>query len=483
MIEQIDNPLVLERIRSIEWFVSTLNLEVIWQCYGNRGTPPYPPDAMLRIVLYELLDQRPSPNHWHRDLATNLALKYLGRQIQPARTTLYDFRDRAGKFIENVHAQLIRTAMRKNVLEAKRASIDGTLLRSIASRHRIVNQTTLRKRLDQLKMVVATEMQGIPVNIDDIPRWMGRTTRGRREQLKRFEQAFEILCKRVTRNSQKKSNDKLPVDKVFVSTSDPEAVISRDKEKIFGPLYTSQYVTDNDTGLILASELFVQATDVATIGRMIDLVQEYTGRSLLELYADAAYTSTLDLIDCDKRNINLYAPVGENSFSASKKKSVTSDRITRDAFHYVVELKTYTCPSGHPMPLRHTAKINRFDGAVRTQSLYQMQATTCQSCPLFSKCVKNGKKSRTITRIEGQEFVDAQKAKMTDEVCKKSRAIRAQTAEKTNADIKIRTRLARLTSYTSDRSRTVLALHTVAFNVLLLYRLIQKRPPASEKPT
>lgn len=482
MIERIENPLVLERIRSVEWFVGTLDLTAIWQSYGNRGTPPFPPDAMLRIALYELMDQRPSPSQWHRDLATDQALKYLGREIQPARTTLYEFRDRAGKFIENLHAQLIQTAMSENVLQAKAASIDGTFSRSIASRHRIVNQATLRKRLDQLKIVVSFDMQGILTNLEDIPRWMAKTPRGRREQLTRFDQAFEIISKRIARNSKKKSNDKLPLNKVFVSTSDPEAVISRDKEKIFGPLYTSQYVTDNETGLILATELFVQATDVATMGTMIDLVQKYTGRSLSELYADAAYTSTLDLIDCVQRNIDLYAPVGENSFTASKQKDVPSDRITRDAFHYDVESKTYTCPEGHLMPMRHTAKTVRFDGAIRTQCLYQMPAATCQGCPLFSNCVKAGKKSRTITRIEGQEYVDAQKAKMTEQVCKTSRAIRAQTAEKTIADIKVRTRLARLTCFTSRRARTVLALHTVAFNVLLLYRLLQKRPPTAEKP-
>ncbi len=52
--------------------------------------------------------------------------------------------------------------------------------------------------------------------------------------------------------------------------------------------------------------------------------------------------------------------------------------------------------------------------AVLWESRYQCAAVHCGSCPLAAQCLRRGSSSRMIKRLEGQERLDAQRAKMSD---------------------------------------------------------------------
>jgi hypothetical protein len=62
---------------------------------------------MLAVALFEILRGQTSPAVWHQDATSRDQCKFLGLGIAPSRTAWYDFRDRAGKFIEKVHQGLI----------------------------------------------------------------------------------------------------------------------------------------------------------------------------------------------------------------------------------------------------------------------------------------------------------------------------------------------------------------------------------------
>ena len=72
----------------------------------------------------------------------------------------------------------------------------------------------------------------------------------------------------------------------------------------------------------------------------------------------------------------------------------------------------------------------------------------------------------------GQEVVEQQKAKMTGECAAKSRVLRAQTIERTNADIKHRIGLRRFGSVTLERARNNLALANSVLNLMTVRRLL-----------
>ena len=78
-------------------------------------------------------------------------------------------------------------------------------------------------------------------------------------------------------------------------------------------------------------------------------------------------------------------------------------------------------------------------------------------------------------------IVDEQKAKMTDEISKSSRAIRAQTIKRANTDLKQRIGLRRLGAVTLRRAKNFVTLNLFVLNLMTVRRLlIQASKPNPE---
>lgn len=454
-------------MQAVEEAVASIDPQLLWDAYDGVGSPPHPPECMLRIVLYELLDGRPSPAVWSRDVRLNTALQYLGRMIEPCRTSCYDFRDRAVKFIDRAHEALLAVAIADGLLDATEGVLDGTYFRSNGSRHRMLNHEKLTQRIADLEAAIAGTTA-----VADIPSWIGKTAAGRVAQLARLRKAEEILKRRLEKNAQKRGDKRLPEKRVLVSPSDPEAPISKDKENVFGPLYNAQYMVEPQTRFILTYGAFAQATDVGTIECMIERTQSSIGGTLRKVYADAAYASILDIKVCIENSIELMAPVHENGRSEQKKRAREGERqISKDQFTFVPEQNAYRCPEGHFLDFKDRSYRDRREGERLAESRFRLTPDICQACPLAARCLKPGAKCRTIKRLEGQELLDAQRAKMTPEVASQSRRIRSQTVERAFADVKEHRKLRRLHGRGLSRAKAEIGLNVLAQNALTLFRL------------
>jgi len=178
----------------------------------------------------------------------------------------------------------------------------------------------------------------------------------------------------------------------------------------------------------------------------------------------------LDLKACKDRNTELFAPVQENGLTKFKIANIKDNRNLREQFKYNAKEHNHTCPAGHAMPYK-TREIKQRIGGIVIIERFQQSEEKCQSCPLTKQCL-NGTKRRTIVRPIGQELVEQQKAKMTEECATKSRKLRAQTIERTNADIKQRIGLRRFGSVTLERARNNLALANFVLNLMTIRRLL-----------
>jgi hypothetical protein len=217
-------------------------------------------------------------------------------------------------------------------------------------------------------------------------------------------------------------------------------------------------------------------TDVGTIGPMLDQVESSLGIKPTQIHADAAYASLMDLQACAARNVELIAPVKTNGLSKEKKSKKVDERLSRDQFHFDVETHTYTCPAGHAMRYFDRDNRKRVGGVVIMERFKQV-AEKCQACPLAKQCLR-GAKQRSIARPIGYEVVEEQMAKMTDELASESRALRAQTIERTNADIKQRIGVRRFGVATLRRAKNFLALTVFVLNVMTLRSLLGAIKPS-----
>ena len=208
---------------------------------------------------------------------------------------------------------------------------------------------------------------------------MAATPDGRQAQLERYRRAGDELADRLAKNQERPKDKRLPAKKVKVSVTDPEAPLGRDKEKVFCPMYTAEFVVDTASLLILSFDVFAQATDAGTLAPMLDRTQEVTGSMLIQIGTDAGYVSLLDLQECQRRSVQLVAPVQENDFTEQKRAQAEPTQIGKDQFQWLPEEQTYRCPKGHRLDYKGQERKRRRDEQTVVQHRYHCPAEHCRS--------------------------------------------------------------------------------------------------------
>jgi hypothetical protein len=422
---------------------------------------------MLSMVLYFLLKGVASPAQWFEQTQVNEAVQWLGYGYAPARRTWYEFRDRMQHCIADLHTQLIRIALAQEHLDPTVGVQDGTSFAACASRHRMVNASTLEARSQLLDSLI----NGSASEDTTIPSWVPPTDSGRIDLAARMASAKEVLELRTKRNSEKPPEKRKDPNKIQVSLSDPDAPLGQDKLKVYRPLYTVQYVVAPNSHLIMGYQCEAEVCDTGTLVPMIDQVQEIVRGALRCIMADAAYCTILDLQDCQARGVELLAPVQSNALSKPKKNTNGVGLSNRDQFTWDQEKKTYFCPAGHELKYYSKQTKKRHGGRTLTQTRYHCPATLCMACPLAASCVKNPARGRVVTRMEGQELLDAQRDKMAQPEVKERYKLRGQTVERGFGDAKGNRRFDRYHGRGLSRARTETGLLVLAQNVLRLDRL------------
>ncbi len=406
----------------------------MYASYLGVGSLAHDPDLMLKIALYETLRGHLSPSQWARNVRESDALRWLGQGIQPSRSALYAFRDRLSEPVFQMHARAIQQAIAEGFTAAEAAVLDGTSARSAASRHELSNWDKLTKRLHELEAAVVQDATGKA--IEPQPPWMAATPAGRQAQLQRYRRAGAELADRVATNEDRPKCKRLPAKKVKVSVTDPEAPLGRDKEKVFCPMYTPEFVVDTASLLILAFDVFPQVTDAGTLAPMLDRTKEVTGSMLFQISTDALYASLLDMQECERRNVRLVAPVGENDFTEEKRRQAGPAQIGKDQFEWLPDEGTYRCPQGHRLEHKGKEQKARRDGNQVVQHSYRCPAEHCRACPLRERCVKNPNRGRTVKRLEGEELIEAHKEWMKTEEAKAAKRLRGSVIERCFGDAK-----------------------------------------------
>jgi hypothetical protein len=309
----------------------------------------------------------------------------LGYGIRPSRSCWYEFRDRAGAYVDTLNSQLLHQAVEQELTQAERGALDGSAVAANASRRRLITQERLEQRLEQLDAVPQDEAQGEEAGA--VPGWMAKSARGRTLQHERYSQAQEQLAKRHAVNAQRPTSQPQAPDQIVISPGDPEAALGWDKDHVFRPLYTMQTVRDVTSPLILGYDVFAQASDAATLPPMLERRQQLTGRRLKELLVDSAYVTGMDLAECAAQAVTLYGPWKANDRSEPKPRSLFS----KDQFTWHDDLDAYGCPAGHLLKRVscHTRMCSGGREVVEWQSRGEVQ--TCQACPLRQQCTTSQK--------------------------------------------------------------------------------------------
>ncbi len=464
--KQIDQKLPEnDHARIVERQVNRLDNCTVDLLYQGVGKDAYDPIALLKIVLYEYLKGRRSPATWEEEARINEAAQWLGRGYTPARRTWYDFRDRLADAIEDLHQQVVNQAIDQQHLDPTTVAQDGTSIAACASRHRMVNQETLRRRQELLGSAISGT-----ADAEELPKWVPPTASGRLDLADRMKVAAEVLATRITENAAKRSGKRKDPNNIRVSLTDPIAPLGRDKLKVYRPLYTIQYLIDPVSHLIVSYCCEASPVDAGTLAPMIDKTQAITGGRLKTVLADGGYCSILDLRDAKERGVELIAPPSASGTSRVSKSLSGEVQIPREAFTYDASTNRYTCPAGQPLPYKDREQMSRQGDRHLYQFRYQCDAQCCGACQLRNRCL-GGSGPRMIKRMEGEELLEAQRLKMTQEEVKEQYGLRGQTVERGFGDAKGNRGVSRFHGRGLTRARTETGLLTLAQNLLRLDNL------------
>lgn len=420
------------------------------------------------MVLYQYLVGQQSPSRWVREARDHDAMKWLGRGYVPSRTAWYNFRDRAAKFIEGIHLQIVQRAVEAELVDPTTGIQDGTSVAASASRHRMINRSTLDKRIEKLDAAVAG------TSTEELPKWIPPTSSGKLELRERMEVASEVLNQRIEANAEKPSSNRKDPAKIVVSISDPDAPLGRDKMKVYRPMYTIQWMVTT-TCFILSYLCEPSSTDAGTLAPMIDKTKVIVGDRLKKVLADGGYFSILDLKACRERKVQLIAPLDSTPSTSSKNRN-DPKQLTREDFVWDAEKNCYRCPAGKELKYVDRERKQRYGGQFLWESRFRSKPNDCQGCPLLAHCLKKGATNKTLKRLEGQELVDEHRLKMAASDMQELYKLRGQTVELAFADAKGHRRMTKFHGRGLWRARTETGIHVVAQNLMRLDRL-ERNPP------
>jgi transposase len=445
--------------RRIDDAVNRLDLRELHAAYAGTGSDPYPPDLLLRAILFETARGHHSPATWYRDARESEPLRWLLRGCTPSRSGWYAFRDRLAPVLRRLNAQPLAQALAQGLTPASRGAGDGTFVAANASRHRLLNEATLDKRAGALAAAIATDQQGQAPPA--VPAWMAKKPASRLAQRDRYARARHQMAQRQARNRRKAPSKRTPAAQVVVSVSDVEAALGLDKEDVYRPLYNVQVVDDLDSPFVLGYEVFAQASDAGLLGTMVQRTQEMSGRRLRELLADTTYANGADLKAAADAHVTVYAPL-------PKEGGGKAQRLPKSAFGWLTEEQTYVCPQGHRLVLEATGKRKRANSEDVGVRRYRCPPAYCVGCPLRQGCAQKPEAGRTVSRSEHEEELEALRARMGGEAAKGLYKLRRQSVELVNADWKAHRQLRRFSGRGLERVRCQVGLLVLAHNLLTL---------------
>lgn len=466
--------------RQVDAAVDRLDLnELVWS-YEGRGSPPWRPDLMLKLVMYELECGKQSPADWFRDARENDVVKWLTFGLQPSRATCYEFRDRIAPFLDAWNQQVLGEAVEAKLTTAARGALDGSTLAACASRHTLVRDKTLARREGELDEAIADDERGAPPR--DTPRWMARFPETRLEQRERYRRARRRMDALQEQNRRRRASKRQDPEKIVVSTSDPDAGLGRDKFKVFRPLYNAVLLEDLDSPFVLGYDVFNRAGDSGTLEPLLERTTLLTGRKPEVILADATFAAVSDLLVCDTHGITLYAPAGENDYSKKNQRRPGTNQFTaisKAEFAWLEDQQTYRCPEGHVLELERRQRVPRANGQSVGSRLFRCPAEHCQTCPRREACTPNPDKGRSVSRLDNEELLESLRERMQTDEAKALYRQRAAHVELRFADLKQHRKLRRLTSRRLPRARATVAAAVLSHNMLTLHRKLAQRSDAT----
>jgi transposase len=333
--------------------------EKVKDAYGYKGNVSVPPPVILKmmllLVLYNvrsergLMDTIPERLDW---------LWFLGYDLEdeiPNHSVLSKARTRWGvaafkEFFERMVWQCVEAGL----VDGSKIFVDSSLIDADASNNSVVDTQKLKKYLNK--------------------------------GYKRLESRLDEI----------KAAKKTPADSRYISTTDPDASVTRHGKDKSTLQYKTHRAVDEKHEIITATKITPGSVDDGhVLEDMIEAHEQNTQKNLETTVADSKYGTIDNFLLCRDRKLKAHIPSIEKTHRGKgRRKGI----FPKEAFCYDPETDTFTCPAGQILRRRSYFKK-------RKHYEYKASKKVCAQCELRDKCTK-AKDGRTLKRHIRQNELD-----------------------------------------------------------------------------
>lgn len=327
--------------------------------YGYKGNVSVPPPVILKMMLLLILDNVRSERELMDTIPERLDwLWFLGYDLEddiPNHSVLSKARARWGvaafkEFFERVVWQCLEAGL----IDGSKIFVDSSLVDADASNNSVVDTKKIDRYLN--------------------------------ESFKRLESRLDEI----------KAEKKTPADSRYISTTDPDASVTRQGNDKSTLQYKTHRAVDEKQEIITATKVTPGSVDDGHILQdMIEAHEQNTQKKLETAVADSKYGTMDNFLLCRDRKVKAHIPCIEKTHRGTgRQKGI----FPKEAFCYDPETDTFTCPAGQILRRRSYYKKRKH---------YEYKASTkvCAQCELRDKCTKS-KAGRTLKRHIRQDELD-----------------------------------------------------------------------------
>ena len=219
--------------------VDHLDLSAITAVYEaeDRGSPPYHPVMMTKVLLQAYCVGVFSSRKIQRRLVEDVAFRVLAADNQPDFRTVADFRKRHLTALQGFFEQVLQLAQELGAPRVGRVAIDGSKVRANASKHKAMSDARMQAQEQQARTEVdallaqaeATDavedvQYGADRHGDDLPAALQRRT-SRLTRIQEATRVLEVRAKAAATAAGTPAETATPAAKAQYNVTDPESRI------------------------------------------------------------------------------------------------------------------------------------------------------------------------------------------------------------------------------------------------------------------
>lgn len=331
--------------------------------YGINGNPSVAPPLIVKLMLLlvfynvrserELMDTVPERLDW---------LWFLGLDLDsdiPNHSVLSKARRRWGvEVFRNFFERIVWQCVEAGLVDGKKLFMDASIVEADASMQSVVDVGSIKHRLH-----------------------------------KSYEE-FERRLEEQEASGEPERPSFKKVNKKRVSTTDPDAAITRDGGAKLA--YKIHRGVDGASEVITSTRTTAGDTHESHIlEALIDDHQANTEETIQTVVADAQYGTVENLLKCHDREVTTHMP---HLGTAAQKRNAAKGVFGIESFSYDPGKDIYLCPAGKELkPCGQDRKQRHI--------IYRAANQSCRACQLRDQCTKS-KNGRTIRRHQRQSALD-----------------------------------------------------------------------------